>query len=150
MKADDSSPAEDPKVLLVDDTAANLQVLRQTLDGCGYRLLIARDGQTALSIAEKTLPDLILLDIMMPEVDGYEVCRRLKSGESTRHIPVIFLTALADAEDEARGLALGAVDYITKPINPDMVRARVGNHLELKRYRDSLEHLVREKTRELQ
>lgn len=146
----DTIRAQEPKILLVDDTSANLQVLRQTLDGCGYRLLIAKDGKTALSIVEKTLPDLVLLDIMMPGMDGYEVCRRLKASESTRHLPVIFLTALADAEDEARGLALGAVDYITKPINPDLVKARVGNHLELKRYRDSLEYLVQEKTRELQ
>ena len=147
---DDTNRVQEPKILLVDDTSANLQVLRQTLDGCGYRLLIAKDGKTALSIVEKTLPDLVLLDIMMPGMDGYEVCRRLKGSESTRHLPVIFLTALADVEDEARGLALGAVDYITKPINPDLVRARVGNHLELKRYRDSLEDMVREKTRELQ
>jgi putative two-component system response regulator len=147
---DDMNRVQEPKILLVDDTSVNLQVLRQTLDGCGYRLLIAKDGRTALSIVDKTMPDLVLLDIMMPEMDGYEVCRRLKAGESTRHIPVIFLTALADAEDEARGLALGAVDYITKPVNPDLVRARVGNHLELKRYRDSLENMVREKTRELQ
>jgi putative two-component system response regulator len=150
MMENDSNQVEEPKVLLVDDTAANLQVLRQTLDGCGYRLLIAKDGKTALSIVKKTLPDLVLLDIMMPDMDGYEVCQRLKSDESTRHVPVVFLTALADAEDEARGLALGAVDYITKPINPDLVRARVGNHLELKRYRDDLEKLVLEKTRELQ
>jgi putative two-component system response regulator len=86
----------------------------------------------------------------MPEMDGYEVCRQLKSAEVTRHIPVIFLTAMADSEDEAKGLALGAVDYITKPINPELVRARVRNHLELKRHRDHLEQLVRVKTREVQ
>jgi putative two-component system response regulator len=92
----------------------------------------------------------ILLDIMMPDMDGYEVCRQLKAVASTQHIPVIFLTAMADAEDEAQGLSLGAVDYITKPINPELVRARVRNHLELKQYRDSLEELVKERTRELQ
>jgi putative two-component system response regulator len=141
---------EAPKVLLVDDNTANLQVLRENLDGLGYKLLIAKNGQSALDIVHKAHPDLVLLDIMMPEMDGYEVCRRLKSAEETRHIPVIFLTAMADAEDEAKGLALGAVDYITKPINPELVRARVRNHLELKRHRDHLEQLVRVKTREVQ
>ncbi|HBD07357.1 MAG TPA: two-component system response regulator, partial [Syntrophobacteraceae bacterium] len=101
-------------------------------------------------IVEKAHPDLILLDIMMPEMDGYEVCRRLKDDETTRHIPILFLTALADAADEAKGLALGAVDYITKPIHPELVRARVRNHLELKRYQNHLEEMVRIRTRELQ
>jgi len=141
---------EAPKVLLVDDNTANLQVLRENLDGLGYKLLIAKSGKSALEIVRKACPDLLLLDIMMPEMDGYEVCRRLKAAEESRHIPVIFLTAMADAEDEAKGLALGAVDYITKPINPDLVRARVRNHLELKRHRDHLEQLVRVKTREVQ
>jgi putative two-component system response regulator len=142
--------AEESKILLVDDNTANLQVLRENLDGLGYKLLIAKSGKSALEIVRKAHPDLVLLDIMMPEMDGYEVCRRLKSAEETRHIPVIFLTAMADAEDEAKGLALGAVDYITKPINPGLVRARVQNHLELKRHRDHLEQLVRVKTREVQ
>ncbi len=137
-------------ILLVDDNTANLQVLRESLDGLGYKLLIAKSGKSALEIVRKACPDLLLLDIMMPEMDGYEVCRRLKGAEETRHIPVIFLTAMADADDEAKGLALGAVDYITKPINPDLVRARVRNHLELKRHRDHLEQLVRAKTREVQ
>jgi putative two-component system response regulator len=141
---------EAPKVLLVDDNTANLQVLRENLDGLGYKLLIAKSGKSALEIVRKACPDLLLLDIMMPEMDGYEVCRRLKAAEESRHIPVIFLTAMADAEDEAKGLALGAVDYITKPINPYLVRARVRNHLELKRHRDHLEQLVRVKTREVQ
>jgi putative two-component system response regulator len=141
---------EAPKILLVDDNTANLQVLRENLDGLGYKLLIAKSGKSALEIVRKACPDLLLLDIMMPEMDGYEVCRRLKGAEETRHIPVIFLTAMADAEDEAKGLALGAVDYITKPINPDLVRARVRNHLELKRHRDLLEQLVQVKTREVQ
>ncbi|MGE5255103.1 MAG: response regulator [Hyphomicrobiales bacterium] len=140
---------DEPKVLLVDDNTANLQVLRENLDGLGYKLLIAKNGKSALEIVQKARPDLILLDIMMPEMDGYEVCRRLKAAEETRHIPVIFLTAMADAQDEAKGLAIGAVDYITKPINPELVRARVRNHLELKRHRDRLEDLVRSKTREV-
>ena len=144
------SEAEASKILLVDDNTTNLQVLRETLDGSGYKLLIAKNGRSALEIVRKASPDLILLDIMMPEMDGYEVCRTLKADAVTRSIPVIFLTAMADAEDEAKGLALGAVDYITKPINPGLVRARVRNHLELKRHRDHLEHLVRVKTREVQ
>jgi len=144
------SEAEASKILLVDDNTTNLQVLRETLDGSGYKLLIAKNGRSALEIVRKARPDLILLDIMMPEMDGYEVCRTLKADVITQHIPVIFLTAMADAEDEAKGLALGAVDYITKPINPGLVRARVRNHLELKRHRDHLEHLVRVKTREVQ
>lgn len=137
------------QILLVDDNTTNLQLLRDTLDGYGYKLLAAKNGKTALSIAQKAKPDLILLDIMMPELDGYEVCRRLKDDQATAQIPVIFVTALSDAEDEAKGLTLGAVDYITKPFNPELVRARVRNHLELKRHQDHLENLVRERTKRL-
>lgn len=137
------------RVLLVDDNTTNLQLLHETLDGLGYKLLIAKNGKTALAIAKKARPSLILLDIMMPEMDGYEVCRRLKADEDTSHIPVIFITALADQEDEAKGLGMGAVDYLTKPINPGLVRARVRNHLELKQYQDHLENLVKERTRRL-
>lgn len=143
-------PASEEKLLLVDDNTANLQVLREALEGLGCKMLVAKNGTSALSIVEKAMPDMILLDIMMPEMDGYEVCRRLKENGATRHIPVLFLTALGDPEDEAKGLALGAVDYITKPINPDLVRARVRNHLELKRYQNHLEEMVRMRTRELQ
>lgn len=137
------------KILMVDDATVNLRVLRAALDGCGYRLFTSRGGPGALAIAARARPDLILLDILMPGMDGYEVCRRLKADEAVRHIPVIFLTALDDAADEARGLALGAADYITKPIHPDLVRARVRTHLELKRHRDRLERLVEEKVREV-
>jgi putative two-component system response regulator len=149
-----ATPTEDSqhpeeKILLVDDKTTNLQILRDSLDGQGYKLLVAKDGKSALTIAQKTDPSLILLDIMMPEMDGYEVCSRLKSDERTKHIPVIFVTAMADAGDKAKGFGLGAVDYITKPINPELVRARVRNHLELKRYHDHLEHLVEERTRKL-
>ena len=138
------------RILLVDDNTTNLQLLHETLDGIGYRLLIAKNGKTALAIARKAKPALILLDIMMPEMDGYEVCRRLKADEKTNRIAVIFITALADEEDEAKGLALGAVDYLTKPFNPDLVRARVRIHLELKQHQDQLERLVRERTRRLE
>jgi putative two-component system response regulator len=137
------------KILLVDDNTTNLQLLHETLDGLGFKILIAKKGKTALSIAQKANPSLILLDIMMPEMDGYEVCERLKADEKTSQIPVIFITALSDVEDEAKGLKLGAVDYITKPFNPELVKARVRNHLELKRYRDHLENLVKERTKRL-
>ena len=152
--ADNSAASQDhpeieDKLLLVDDNTTNLQLLHETLDELGYKLLIAKNGKTALTIAQKAKPSIILLDIMMPEMDGYEVCRRLKADKNTAQIPVIFITALADDEDEAKGLDLGAVDYITKPINPALVRARVRNHLELKRYQDHLEKLVEERTRRL-
>jgi putative two-component system response regulator len=137
------------KILLVDDNTTNLQLLHETLDGLGYKLLIAKNGKTALVIAQKARPSLILLDIMMPEMDGYEVCRRLKADDTTSQIPVIFVTALADEDDEAKGLGLGGVDYITKPINPELVRVRVRNHLELKRYQTHLENMVKERTRRL-
>jgi len=137
------------KILLVDDNPTNLKILHETLENLGCHLLVAKHGKGALAIAQKTRLSLILLDIMMPEMDGYEVCERLKADEKTRDISVIFITALSDDADEARGLALGAVDYITKPFNPDLVRARVRNHLELKRYRDYLEKLVKERTRQI-
>ena len=149
LSATDSGPIQVARILLVDDNTTNLQLLHETLDGLGHRLLVAKNGKTALAIAQKANPSLILLDIMMPEMDGYEVCRRLKAEEKTARIPVIFVTALADEEDEAKGLGLGAVDYISKPFNPDLVRARVRIHLELKRYRDQLEQLVIERTRRL-
>jgi sigma-B regulation protein RsbU (phosphoserine phosphatase) len=134
-------------ILLVDDNPTNLQVLFQTLDGVGCKLLIAKNGEMALSIAGKARPDLILLDIMMPDIDGYEVCRQLKSVPATADIPVIFLSALGDTEDKVKGLQLGAVDYITKPFQPDEVIARVNTHLTIHRLKrevesrkDQLEH----------
>ena len=134
-------------ILLVDDNPTNLQVLFQTLDGVGCKLLIAKNGEMALSIADKARPDLILLDIMMPDIDGYEVCRQLKSVPATADIPVIFLSALGDTEDKVKGLQLGAVDYITKPFQPDEVIARVNTHLTIHRLKrevesrkDQLEH----------
>ena len=150
LTASGINSSQSARILLVDDNTTNLQLLHETLDGLGYRLLIAKNGKTALAIAQKANPSLILLDIMMPEMDGYEVCRRLKSDEKTNRIPVIFITALADADDEAKGLALGAVDYLTKPFNPELVRARVRIHLELKQHQDHLEQLVRERTRRLE
>ncbi|QKE63426.1 two-component system response regulator [Aquipseudomonas campi] len=121
-----------PKLLLVDDEPTNLQVLRQILQD-DYRLFFAKDGDKALELAARERPDLLLLDVMMPGMTGYEVCSRLKQSEATATIPVIFVTALADVDDEARGFEVGAVDYITKPVSPPIVRARVRTHLSLVR-----------------
>lgn len=121
-----------PLLLLVDDEATNLKVLRHTLQA-DYRLLFARDGQTALTLVAREKPNLILLDVMMPGMSGHEVCLTLKQDPALAGVPVIFVTALSDSNDEQRGLELGAVDYITKPFNPAIVRARIRNHLSLVR-----------------
>ncbi|HET7843948.1 MAG TPA: two-component system response regulator, partial [Xanthomonadales bacterium] len=127
-----------PLILVVDDTPANLSLMGELLRGT-YRVKLAPDGERGLRLAQASpAPDLVLLDIMMPGIDGYEVLRRLQAGESTRDIPVIFLTAMAEVDDERQGLELGAVDYITKPISPSIVLARVRNHLLLKQARDFL------------
>lgn len=119
-------------LLLVDDEPTNLQVLRHILQD-DYRLLFAKDGAKALELAGREAPDLVLLDVMMPGMTGHEVCARLKADPATSTIPVIFVTALADVEDEARGFEVGAVDYITKPVSPPIVKARVRTHLSLVR-----------------
>ncbi|PZP92445.1 MAG: two-component system response regulator [Variovorax paradoxus] len=121
-----------PRVLLVDDEPTNLQVLRGILQA-DYRLLYARDGATALKLAREEKPDLLLLDVMMPGMSGHEVCRTLKADAITQSIPVVFVTALSDAGDEAQGFDAGAVDYIIKPVSPPVVRARVRTHLSLVR-----------------
>lgn len=128
------------KILVVDDTAENFTLLNHML-GQDYRMLYATNGQHGLELAFSAKPDIILLDVMMPELDGYEVCARLKANPVTRSIPVIFVTAMKCATDEARGLDIGAIDYIIRPFSPAIVRARVRNHLELKRHRDFLENL---------
>jgi len=120
-----------PAILLVDDNDINLQTLYQTLDGKGYSLLIARSGEDALRIAARAKPDLILLDVMMPGIDGYETCTRLKADENTTNSVIIFLSALQSTEEKVRGLSLGAVDFITKPFDPDEIVARVSRHLEV-------------------
>jgi putative two-component system response regulator len=148
---------EKPIVLVVDDTADNLAFMNAMLKD-EYRVKVANDGEKALRIAlSENPPELILLDIMMPGMDGYEVCRRLKAEPSTRDIPVIFLTSKNEIEDEKRGLELGAVDYITKPISPPIVMARAKNHLKLKAVSDFLrdqnsflEQEVDRRTREVQ
>jgi putative two-component system response regulator len=137
-----------PVVLVVDDAPESIDVLRGVLGG-DYQLKAAINGPTALEVAEHTQPDLILLDVMMPEMDGYEVCRRLKNNASTAKIPVIFVTTLSDAPSEERGLALGAVDYVAKPYVPSVVRSRVGTHVALHRHQRDLESLVEERTTEL-
>ncbi|PWV65875.1 response regulator [Plasticicumulans acidivorans] len=119
-----------PRLLLVDDEPINLQVLRHILQA-DYRLLFARDGARALELAKQERPALILLDAMMPGLSGYEVCNRLKADPATAAIPVIFVTALADTQDEAHGFEIGAVDYITKPVRAPIVHARVRTHLSL-------------------
>ena len=125
-------PSQKKTLLLVDDEPINLQVLRHCLQD-DYRLLFAKDGASALSIAEKERPDLILLDIMMPAMSGYEVCERLKQLDKTQHIPVIFVSALNSTGDEQKGFEIGAVDYISKPFSPVIVQARVKTHLQLVR-----------------
>lgn len=124
------------RVLVVDDQTANVHVLAEAL-GNDYELLVANTAARALELARSA--DLVLLDVMMPDMDGLEVCRRLKADEATRRVPVIFVTALEQTEDETQGFEAGAVDYIVKPINPAIVRARVRTHLELKAARDLLE-----------
>ena len=143
-----------PVVLVVDDTPDNLVLMSRLLRGL-YRVKVANSGERALQIARgPEMPDLILLDVMMPEMNGYDVCRQLKSDPVTRNIPVIFLTARSDIEDEEVGLELGAVDYISKPISPPIVLARIKAHLALKAsadfLRDQNEFLEREIQRRTQ
>ena len=127
-----------PTILVVDDTPDNLSLMRELLKD-DYQVQLANGGERALKLAAMVpRPDLILLDIMMPGMDGYEVCRRLKSDAATRDIPVVFLTAKSEIEDETKGLQMGAVDYITKPISPPIVLVRVKNHRALKAHADFL------------
>lgn len=136
------------KIFIVDDNVINIKVLGETLRG-HYDIRFAKSGREALSLIPQMLPDLILLDIMMPEVDGYEVCKRLKAERKTAHIPVIFITARDTEEDETSGFYHGAVDYIKKPFKPEIVLARVRTQLELKRHRDRLGEIITERTSQL-
>lgn len=125
-------------ILIVDDSPENITVLGALLR-TDYTVRIATNGDKALKIMESgNPPDLILLDVMMPGMDGYEVCRRLKADSRTQNIPVIFITAKTSEEDEVKGFMMGAVDYVTKPFSPVVIKARVRTHVELKRYRDFL------------
>jgi len=141
-----------PTVLVVDDAPANLSLLAGLLNK-SYRVKVAPSGGKALELARRAAPDLVLLDVMMPEMDGYEVCRRLKADPRTARVPVLFLTAMSQPEDEARGFEVGAADFIQKPISPAIVQARVRTHLQIKAYQDELarrnEWLQTELTRRL-
>lgn len=146
----------DCKVLIVDDTETNIDILVETLED-KYELSVAMDGHSALECVELEKPDLILLDIMMPELDGYKVCEKLKKNEKTKDIPIIFLTAITDVGSKAKGFEAGAVDYITKPFESIEVQARVKTHLSLESARkellnqnEILEERVKERTREIE
>lgn len=137
------------KILIVDDIAENIHFLIEILKD-DYSLVAAKDGETALDFAMQTPhPDLILLDIVMPGMDGYDVLVKLKANPKTAKIPVIFVTALGEVGNESKGLELGAIDYVVKPFVPELLKARVRNHLELKSYRDSLQQQVDARTKQL-
>lgn len=145
-----ASAASKPTILAVDDSSANLSFICACLED-EYRVSAAESGEAALAAARSgKVPDLVLLDVTMPGIDGYETCLRLKQDPRTRHIPVIFLTSLSSEEDEERGLSLGAADYIRKPFSVPILKARVRCQLELVRHREFLELLVERRTRELQ
>ncbi len=142
-------PLTKQKILIVDDTPVNINLLGESLQD-NYDLLVATNGHDAIRLAQESpTPDLILLDIMMPGLDGYEVCRRLKKSVITKKIPVIFVTAMGENENEAKGFEVGGVDYITKPISPIIVRARVQTHLALYDQNRELEKKAAERTREI-
>jgi two-component system, sensor histidine kinase and response regulator len=133
-----NTPPQDSLILVVDDVQQNIQVVGTMLREAGYSIMPATNGTEALQRVQKKLPDLILLDLMMPEMDGLEVCRRLKADPVTQPIPIIFLTASNEMSHLVQGLAAGAVDYVTKPFNPPELLARVRTHLELKHARDTI------------
>jgi putative two-component system response regulator len=139
-----------PRILVVDDEPFYLELLAELLSG-DHTISVAKNGEQALRrIQDGALPHLVLLDVMMPGIDGYEVCRRLKENPLTNEIPVIFLTAKSEVTDEVKGFELGAVDYITKPISIPILQARVKTHLALSEQRIALEHLVAERTEQLE
>jgi DNA-binding response OmpR family regulator/DNA-binding CsgD family transcriptional regulator len=147
------NPADRPTLLIVDDLPANLGVLVDFLGGAGYRVLVATSGEWALEQLAHVQPDLILLDLAMPGWDGYETCRRLKADDRWREIPVLILTALSDVVDKVRGFEAGAVDFITKPLEPAEVLARVRTHLQIRALQKTLEErnaLLRETSALLQ
>ena len=131
--------AESARILLIDDNPTNLQVLSEAIRHQGWTTLFAADGETAIEQAEYACPDLILLDVMMPGMDGFETCKRLKNNPTTQAVPIIFMTALSDTADKVKGLKLGAVDFITKPFQGDEVLARVSLHLKLHHLTQRLE-----------
>ena len=137
----DQNPEEsrEQQILIVDDTPANIDILDQFLEKDGYKISVAQSGEAAISLAARTVPDLILLDVMMPGIDGFETCRRLKADEKTREIPIIFITAKNETEDIVKGFSLGGVDYITKPFQQEEVCARIHLHLKMKTLMNDLE-----------
>ncbi|MGF1672430.1 MAG: response regulator [Rivularia sp. (in: cyanobacteria)] len=143
-------------ILVIDDSPTNLEILHDVLGGAGFEVLVEMDGISGIEQVESNPPDLILLDVMMPKIDGFETCRRLQANPSTKHIPIIFITALTEAEEKVKGLKLGAVDYITKPFEQNEVLARINLHLklrqlniELDKQKQELEIRVQERTLEL-
>ncbi|MCP4359006.1 MAG: hybrid sensor histidine kinase/response regulator [Chloroflexi bacterium] len=142
--SDSRNGADPANILIVDDTPANLRLLAGILTDAGYQVRPARDGRIALTAAQSIPPDLILLDIMMPDIDGYEVIRRLKADERTRDIPVIFISALDDVHDKIKSFSLGGVDYITKPFQAEEVLARVKSHITIHRLQQDLRDQVAE------
>ncbi len=129
-------------ILIVDDLPDNIRLLGEILKS-DYQILVATNGQDAIALAEEKRPDLILLDIMMPDMNGYEVCERLRDATTTRDIPIIFVTAMNQIENEVVALELGAIDFLTKPVHPVITKLRVKNQLELKKYRDYLAEMSR-------
>jgi two-component system, sensor histidine kinase and response regulator len=134
-----SADSHSPTVLIVDDTPANLGVVVESLESHGFRIVVAQRGQEALQRADYVQPDLILLDVMMPDLNGFEICRRLKAQPNTHDIPVIFMTSLVSVEDKVAGFASGGVDYVTKPLHVEEVRSRVNTHLSLRALQKELE-----------
>ena len=137
------------RILIVDDTLKNIQVLGTILRKEEYQINVAQNGLQAIKMAETVIPDLILLDVMMPELDGFETCKRLKTASDTKDIPVIFLTAKTETEDIVKGFELGAVDYVTKPFNATELLVRVRTHLTLRNLQKDLEQRVKDRTAEL-
>lgn len=135
-------------ILVVDDTETNIDLLLSFLSE-EYDVSVATNGWDGIDLACSIRPEMIILDIVLPDIDGFQVCSCLKEDERTSNIPVIFVTSLEKEMDEARGLELGAVDYIVRPFSPELVKARIRNHLELERHRHKLEQMVEEKTRDL-
>jgi class 3 adenylate cyclase len=136
------SPSPNSRILVVEDTPANIQTLTATLKERGYQISVATNGRQALDVVARLMPDLILLDVMMPEMDGFETCRQLKASEQWRQIPVIFLTAKTETADIVKGFELGAVDYVAKPFNAHELLARVNTHLTIDRLHRENERLL--------
>ncbi|MFM7728096.1 MAG: response regulator [Flavobacteriales bacterium] len=147
MKTLNAKQVEKPTLLIVEDSTENLQILNALLKD-DYRLKLAKSGQKCIEIAQQhPQPDLILLDVIMPELDGFEVCEQLKSSDSTSAIPIIFLTALNEVADETKGFQKGGSDFVTKPFNPDIVKARIRTHLDLQSARKKSHGLNRQEQR---